>query len=158
MAVSSSPRISSSVSILSLCFLIVSEVPSKTWEKESNPRYGDTTVPPQGQQTGNPSFVVLHEHALSLLQCMYINLSYLNWLTEVSKLLCTLQIFIVILLCKCIKVMGRIWKLLIGKFLYTKYHWNPGIVKKLLKPSKNKSQCWSKLFSVSNKFWYEGKI
>ena len=40
----------------------------------------------------------------------------------------TLQIFIVILLCKSIKIMGKMFKLMIGKLFCKSYHWNPGIV------------------------------
>ena len=70
----------------------------------------------------------------------------------------TLQIFIVILLCKSIKDMGKMCKLMIGKILCKNYLWIPGIVKQLWKPSKNKSQCGLGLLSVSNRFWYEGKM
>ena len=71
---------------------------------------------------------------------------------------CTLQIFTVILLCKSIKSMGVIYNLMIENFFCKFHHWNPGIAKQLSKSSKNKSQCWSELFSVYNRFWYECKI
>ena len=75
-----------------------------------------------------------------------------------SFVLHTLQIFIVILLCKSIKFMGKMYKLMIGKLFCKNYHWNPGIVKQFIKPSKNRSQYWLELLSASNRFWYEGKI
>ena len=53
----------------------------------------------------------------------------------------TLQIFIVILLCKSIKSMRVIYNLMIENFFCKFYHWNPGIAKHFKKSSKNKSQC-----------------
>ena len=47
---------------------------------------------------------------------------------------------------------------MIGKLFCKDYHWNPGIVKQFIKPSKNRSQYWLELLSASNRFWYEGKI
>ena len=70
----------------------------------------------------------------------------------------TLQIFIVILLCKSIKSIGIIYNLIIEIFFCKFYHWNPGMANKLSKSSKNKSQCCSELLWVYNKFWYECMI
>ena len=81
-----------------------------------------------------------------------------NFQSSTTVHFCTLQIFIVILLCKSIKVMGIIYNLMIENFFCKFHHWNPGIPKQLSKPSKNKSQCWSELLSVDKKFWYEYKI
>ena len=64
----------------------------------------------------------------------------------------TLQIFIVILLCKSIKSMRVIYNLMIENFFCKFYHWNPGMAKQLSKSSKNKSQCWSELLWVYNRF------
>ena len=69
-----------------------------------------------------------------------------------------MQIFQVILLCKSIKVMKKCiiwWE---ANCSYKTHHWNPGIGIWFSKSSDNKSQCWSELLSVSNRFWYEGKI
>ena len=86
--------------------------------------------------------------------------SYLGWITEQSwiKTMYALQIFIVILLCKSIKIIGVIYNLMIENFFCKFHHWNPGIPKQLSKSSKNKSQCWSELFSVYHRFWCECKI
>ena len=70
----------------------------------------------------------------------------------------TLQIFMVILLCKSIKVIGVIHNLMIENFFCKFHHWNPGIAKQLSKSSKNKSQWCPELLSVCSKFWYECKI
>ena len=43
----------------------------------------------------------------------------------------TLQIFIVILLHESIKVMEKMYILMIGKLFCKNYHWNPGVVKQL---------------------------
>ena len=64
----------------------------------------------------------------------------------------TLQIFIVILLCKSIKVMRVIYNLMIENFFCKVHHWNPGIAKQLSKSSESKSQCWPELLSVCNRF------
>ena len=47
---------------------------------------------------------------------------------------------------------------MIGKLFRKDYHWNPGIVKQFIKPSKNRNQYRLKLLAASNRFWYEGKI
>ena len=82
-------------------------------------------------------------------------LNYFSVHVKMPLITPTLQIFIVILFCKSIKFMG---KLMIGKLFCKDYHWNPGIVKHFIKPSKNRNQYWLELLSASNRFWYEGKI
>ena len=59
------------------------------------------------------------------------NHKILGKLRKLRMLCSTLQIFIFILLCKSIKVMGKMYKLMIGKILRTSYPWIPGIVKQL---------------------------
>ena len=78
--------------------------------------------------------------------------------TLVSISFSTLQIFIVILLCKSIKIIGVIYNLMIENFFCKFHRWNPGIAKQLSKSSKNKSRCWPELLSVCNRFWYECEI
>lgn len=103
-------------------------------------------------------------HAIFYLDEYEMNASCKYWyielkLTTFGQIVWhTLQIFIVILLCKSIKVMGIIYNLMIENFFCKFRHWNLGIPKQLSKPSKNKSQCWSELLSVDKKFWYEYKI
>ena len=70
----------------------------------------------------------------------------------------TLQIFIVKLLCKSIKIIRIIYNLMIKNFFCKFHRWNPGIAKQLSKTLENKSQCWSELLSVYNKFWHECEI
>ena len=83
---------------------------------------------------------------------------YKRYQIEKVVLDATLQIFIVILLCKSIKIIGVIYNLMIENF-FSKFHrWNPVIAKHMSKSSKNKSPCWPKLLSVCNRFWYECKI
>ena len=71
-----------------------------------------------------------------------LDLHRYKWQTD--KLVYTANIYspaIVILLCKSIKVMGKIYNLMIGQFFYKNYHWNPVIGKLLSKLAKGKVQC-----------------
>ena len=72
--------------------------------------------------------------------------------STVNEYLTALQIFIVILLCKSIKVMGVIYSLMIENFFCKFYNWNLGMAKYLSKSLKNKNQCWSELLWVYSRF------
>ena len=109
-------------------------------------------------------FTYLHTNNVSLYWSKYLAnrmcYKYLKFFTTLQPAsdiggvhnLHTLQIFIVILLCKSIKIIGVIYNLMIENFFCKFHHWNPGIAKQLSKSSESKSQCWPELLSVCNRF------